>query len=88
MVAGLDRPLIIGAIGANMRSSEKDKELRLLRNSLQLFDEWGIHYVVSTWSPDDWLSHSLMQTGAFPAPANEAGEILRNALKQTRGLAE
>ncbi len=75
----LKKPLIVGEIGANMwqTGAEYQHELDYLRNSLTIFNGWGLNYCGFWWWPTG--QYALLKSGPNYQP-NDAGAILKSAI--------
>jgi len=71
----LHKPVICGEIGPNMwqTGTELQHELDYYKNSLALFNTWGISYIGFWWWPTWTYAH--LQSGPNYQP-NQAGQIL------------
>ena len=84
VVKDLNKPLIIGEVGANMRAQgpDLDHELAWFKNILQIFNEWGIGYAAWAWDPEKHLAHGMIKDSSSFAGPNAAGQIFMDAVKQ------
>lgn len=75
----LNKPLIVGEIGANMWEADEGlvQELAFFNNSLTIFDELGVNYAVWLWDCPAHMRHGILQNG-YPwlPPLNDAGEVV------------
>lgn len=80
-----NKPIIVGEVGANMWWTGDDlvRELEYYKNSLTIFNEWGISYVGWVWRDTvTGLKHGLLKLtdDKWYCDPNEAGQILMEAL--------
>ncbi|MHA1267703.1 MAG: glycoside hydrolase family 5 protein [Candidatus Helarchaeota archaeon] len=81
----LDKPVLVGEIGANMWASGEglDQELAYFNNSLTIYNEWNMSYVAWVWTVPAHMQHGLLQNGApWLPPPNAAGEILVSKMRE------
>ena len=83
----LNKPVICGEIGANMwcRGEELKRELACLENSLKIFGELGIGYVVWVWTSPAHMNCGVLQNAMWVPGPNEAGRTL---IEAARGAAD
>ncbi len=81
VVAELDKPLIVGEVGAHMRKEgeELERELAWFGNILEILDEWEVGYVAWSWHPEEHLVHGMIEDGDFFAGPNAAGRVFMEA---------
>jgi len=81
----LSKPVLCGEIGANMwwTDEELEYELAYFNNSLTIYNEWGISYIVWVWTIPAHMRHGLLQNG-YPwlPPPGRNGEILINKIAE------
>ncbi len=82
----LNKPVICGEIGANMwcRGEELKRELACLENSLKIFGELGIGYVVWVWTSPAHMNCGVLQNAMWVPGPNEAGRTLIEAARRSR----
>ena len=91
VVKKLNKPLIIGEIGAcsydDKKDPENEKEITFLRNSLKIFNEWGLGYLGYCWSTPEWQRQFglLRDTGFTPS---DSGKVLVEAVKEGAAASE
>jgi hypothetical protein len=78
----LSKPVICAEIGANMwqTGEELERELAYLNNSLTIFNEWEMGYIVFVWTIPSHMQNGILQPTIWIPPPNEAGQILINAI--------
>jgi hypothetical protein len=83
-VNALNKPLLIGEIGANMWYSGEDlqRELAYFNNTISIFNDWGISYTVWVWTVPAHMPHGILRNDIWIPPPNEAGAILINKINE------
>lgn len=80
----LNKPVIVGEIGASMWETGEDLtiELEYFNNSLTIYNEWNMSYIAWVWTIQAHMKHGLLQNeGAWLPPPNEAGKVLIDSMK-------
>ena len=77
----LNKPLIIGAVGARMwkTDTELSNELDAFEYALSVFNEWDLHYIGSEWFTTN-KPYGMLQSEAWIPDPNEAGQRLIDAI--------
>lgn len=75
----LNKPVLVGEIGANMwqTGEELERELAYFNNSLTIYNEWNMSYLAWVWTIPAHMRHGLLQSDQpWCPPPNEVGQIL------------
>jgi len=74
----LNKPVLIGEVGANMwwTGEELEQELAYFNNSLTIYNEWEIGYIGWVWTATAHMQHGLLQNDHWCPPPTQSGEIL------------
>jgi len=81
-----EHPVLLGEFGADgseFGTSEWPRELAYLNNSLQLFENYGIHWTVMTWTTVSHIRYGLLNNTTWVPPPNEAGQVVIDILAYT-----
>jgi hypothetical protein len=79
VVRELNKPLIIGEVGAFRWSDqeEQEREWAWFGNLWELLNELGVGYAGWVWHPENHLKeHGMLRDGSFFKGPNRAGQIL------------
>jgi len=78
----LEKPLIVGELGANVRfkGEESHRELEWFGNLLSILNDWQVGYCGWAWDPEKHLMHGMLKDGNFFGGPNEAGKVFLRAV--------
>lgn len=84
----LNKPLVIGEIGANYwlysNTTRFEWELAYLNNTLFIFNDWGVGYIGWVWTVPAHMMHGMLQNGVWIPPANEVGQIFIDKIAEAK----
>lgn len=82
--ATLNYPVIMGEIGADdyQTGTAWEQEKTWFNNAFAVLNLWEISYCAWTWARTGDRKYTLLQSGAWVPPPNEAGQILINTISQ------